>query len=541
MSTFDHEDISQTGTSHSFYMPVRITGLSDETFCSERERERERTLFRILVVWDGEGSLSINDQQHEISRGSIFLCNTNIEVQLKPSSLLRGVLLEYRCLSNDGSKPSGLHYPLPLQNCPSGLLKLAYELEMVWRDPQLSEPFRAQHLFIELLAGLHQELAANEQPSTNWFTKIMNYIDNHYQEDLTREELAELAKVSPEHLSRTFRSQTGRTLTAYLTLLRIRSAQRRILTGSPDLNTLAHEVGYKEGFYLSRKFKESVGLSPTAYQRKHKRIAALNYNHTACLAALGVTPELGVYTSWLEHAMRRMKLDIGQPFNPYGQTSEGYYNEIAVTAPDVIISYNLEEQNKNLLPLAPVMELPFMTMSWREQFHMIAGIVNRQQQAAEWLKKYDKLVVRSNHRLDRMLGDRGTAIVWEIGHNKAYCFGSSFGRGCQVLYDDFGFFPPTELIEQDITASGYLEVEIESIASYPAAHIFITEMPTFPEAQQRVNRLLFSPQWLKLEAVRNNRVYLLNEPEMFFGYDPISSQAQLRELLRALMAHHKNA
>ena len=225
--------------------------------------------------------------------------------------------------------------------------------------------------------------------------------------------------------------------------------------------------------------------------------------------------------------------------NPYEQDRSAYYDSIASARPDVIISYDNSADNKSLLPLAPVLELPFMTMSWREQFSRIADIVDRRQRAEEWLAQYDELIGNFNYRLDRELGRRGTAIVWEICPNKAYCFGSSYGRGCQVLYDDMGFNPPPRLLEQDIFTRGYVEADIESIASYPADHIFITGLPSYTEGRQRIDRLFRSPGWLNLDSVRHNRVYMLDQPELFCGYDPLSSKAQLSELLQVLTSHHK--
>ncbi|BBI30949.1 hypothetical protein KCTCHS21_03480 [Cohnella abietis] len=412
---------------------------------------------------------------------------------------------------------------------------MASELESMWREPQLSEPFRVQQLFIELLTELHNEQAARKEQTLSWLDQALLYIETHYHKDLTREQLADIANISPEHFSRMFRKHTGRTFNAHLTLLRIRSAQRSILSGAPpDLNTLAQEVGYKEGSYLSRRFKELTGLSPTAYQQKTKRIVALNFNHTASLMALGIIPDLGVYTPWLENTQSSKTIHIDQKLNPYEHTPSAYYKVIAAARPDVIISYSKAKENKSLLPLAPVLELPHMTMNWREQFRLIADMVGRRHKAEDRLAEYDELLGQINQKLDHELGNRGTAIVWEIGPKSAYCFSSNYGRGCQILYDDIGFRPPSQLLDQGIAFRGYIEAEIESIASYPADHIFITDLPSYPSGQQRINRLFRSRKWANLEAVRHNRVYLLNQPEMFYGYDPISSQAQLKELLKAL-------
>lgn len=113
-----------------------------------------------------------------------------------------------------------------------------------------------------------------------------------------------------------------------------------------------------------------------------------------------------------------------------------------------------------------------MQMDWREQFRMIAGIADRQPQAEAWLRRYDQLCYEANLQLDRLLGTRGTAVIWEFGTSSAYCFSSSYGHGCQILYGDLGFQPPGVLMEHGLMNRGYLEIPAEHIADYPADHIF---------------------------------------------------------------------
>jgi len=523
-----------------FHLPTRLNRI-DEVW-STRQDEDE-SISRILFVGDGEGTLMVDHQTFMVGRGSVFLAEAALPLKLesKKQSPLRGICIEYRSFSIDGTSAYGLQYPIPLQGLTTDILRIAGELERLWREPQIGGPFRLQQLFIELLKEIYREMESRQERWDSWMERALQYIEANFEKDLTREQVAGLANVSPAHFSRAFRKHTGRTFNAYLNMLRIRSAQTRIVTGSGDLNTLAQEVGYREGLYLSRKFKEWVGVSPTMYQRMPKRIAALNPNHTAMLMALDVPPELGVYTPWLEHAWDKREKQVGAGFNPYALTPHAYHEAVAATLPDIILSYDQAEENKRLLPIAPVLQIPFKTMSWREQFRLVAGIVHRQSEAEAWLSQYDRLVEGFNDQLDQELGERGTAIVWEICERRAYCFSGSFGRGSQILYDDLGFHFPSQLLAQRIDMNGYLEAEIESMADYPADYIFITSLPTFPEGQQRVNRLFQSQKWLQLDAVRKRRVYLLNQPELFFGFDPISTNAQLHELMDVLTRDHKFA
>jgi len=522
------------------HIPVHVYKLDEEMSMGY---EGDTHAYRIVIISDGEGTLLVDEQPHKMGRGSVFLADASIPLDMETKNLfpLRGIYLTYRSLSTDGSTPIGLVYPAALHGFPADILRIASELEQCWRAPQLGGPFGVQQLFIDLLLGIYREIESRQEDRGSWMEQALRYIEANYDTDLTREQLAGMANVSPEHFSRAFRKHTGRTFNAYLNLLRIRSAQTRMLIESEDLHTVAQEVGYKEGLYLSRKFKEWVGMSPTMYQRKSKRIATLNENHTAMLMALDAVPALGVYTPWLEQACRMQDMHIGAKFNPYDHTPNSYYGAVADHGPDIIIGYHPAKENKRLLPIAPLVEIPFMTMNWREQFRLIAGMIQRESVAEDWLVRYDRLVDECNSRLDQKVGKRGTAIVWEICQRSAYCFSSSFGRGSQILYDDLGFQLPSQLLAQNIAMHGYLEAAIESIADYPADYIFITSLPSLPEGQQHANRFFQSPKWLQLDAVRHKRVYLLNQPELFFGFDPISTYAQLHELMYALTKDHKYA
>lgn len=526
--------IGITRGAHSFHIPVHMTRLEDNVDVALIHAEMA-FLPSILVITGGKGRLRLNERQYTVSRGSVVFAHFPVVLDIDAESLrqLQGILITYRSVTPDGSEPWIMKHDEPLQNCSPSILGLAIELENVWKQPRRREPFRAQQLFTQLLAALYDELSVTFQTANDWIEQVLDYMERHYYEDLTREKIAGQAGISPEHFSRVFRKHTGHTFSAYLTLLRIRAAQQRLLSCTPKLDSLAHEVGYREGTYLSRKFKQLVGLSPTAYQRKHKRFVALNANHTACLLALGHTPELGVYTDWLESVndvSEKHKIDV------YGKSLSSLYETVAIAQPDVIINYEAARLNKNLLSLAPVLGLPFTNMNWREQFSLIADIADRSKVAEKWLADYDEQIYSLNQQLDRICPARGTAIVWEIGENSAYCYNSSYGRGCQILYGDIRFYPPIQLIEQGIDSLGYIEAEIEEIPSYAADYIFITAMPTYSKAKKRMSRLFTSEKWRNLEAVKNKRVYLIDKSEMFFGYDPLSTQAQLRELMRVLLS-----
>lgn len=520
---------------HRFCIPLRIFGLAE--YASSRPCKAVPGRSQLLLVWGGKGHLQFYEQPHEAARGFVALGRPSSQsIVLGPQSSLQGIYIEFVQFPSDERSCDSPEFELA-QRCSTACIRLATELYAAWKEPSEQEPYRVQLLFSGLLSELHRELAVTRLPVEDWLAWAVKFVETHYREDLTREMMAERAGVSPEHFSRAFRKYTGRTFIDYLNLLRIRSAQCLVLTENCGMNALAHKVGFKDGLYLSRKFKTVVGNSPTVYRRKRKRVAALNLNHTAMLIALGQIPELGVYTSWTEKKMHARNPQSGTALNPYGHTPSSLYDAVAEARPDFIINYSSASENKKMLPLAPVIELPFRTMNWREQFRVIAEAINQRSEAERWLDCYDAQVERINKALGGNPGQRGSAIVWEIAEDRAFGCSGSYGRGAHILYDDLGFQPP----DRQWLSQGYLETTIEDLALYPADFIFITGVPACPNSRRRLRHLFRSPRWLELEAVRNKRVYLFQDPDLFCGYDPISTQAQLNLLAQRLLPGHKFA
>ena len=81
--------------------------------------------------------------------------------------------------------------------------------------------------------------------------------------DIKLSSVAKMKSVSPEHLSRTFKSCTGLGFNEYVTLLRLKKAEEMIKT-EPDktISDIAYECGFNDGNYFSYKFKKMYGISP---------------------------------------------------------------------------------------------------------------------------------------------------------------------------------------------------------------------------------------------------------------------------------------
>ena len=82
--------------------------------------------------------------------------------------------------------------------------------------------------------------------------------------DLSLSELGDQLNVSPFHLSRVFRAQTGHTLARHRIRARVRHAMERLAGGEQDLARLAADCGFADQSHLSRSIRLELPLTPAA-------------------------------------------------------------------------------------------------------------------------------------------------------------------------------------------------------------------------------------------------------------------------------------
>lgn len=99
---------------------------------------------------------------------------------------------------------------------------------------------------------------------------ITGYINNHYREDLSLSSVAEKFYISPYYLSRIFKKTTGFTFIDYLNGVRIKEAQRLLLTTRMKMTEIAESIGYKSHTHFGRVFKSTTGMSPLTYKKQGK-------------------------------------------------------------------------------------------------------------------------------------------------------------------------------------------------------------------------------------------------------------------------------
>lgn len=161
----------------------------------------------------------------------------------------------------------------------------------VVRDPETFAAFNDLHLAVEAgeptlrlqtlllicvseVAGRHCGAPPARElppPSVRRIGRVREYLDAHFAENVSLDDLGQVAGLSVFHLVRCFRDQVGLPPCQYQIHLRVRHALARLRAGVPSV-TAAYEAGFVDQSHLSRHFKRIVGITPGQFCADRKAV-----------------------------------------------------------------------------------------------------------------------------------------------------------------------------------------------------------------------------------------------------------------------------
>lgn len=275
-------------TDHTFPFFIQYGGHEEDT-----ELHRHADFSELVIVLSGNARHIVNDEESFIKKGNAFVINGSTEHAYREPNDFKICNIMYRpemlaAAGPDLRASNGFQALFVLQpiysdmrtrsdklNLPmAGIEHAAALISAMIGEYESKQQGRQTMLiarFMELVVFLcrHYDTQSREAPdSLSHLAGAVSYMEDHYLEPLSLEQIAAQSGISVRHLNRMFKAYYRTTPIAYLQNLRLERS--RILLKHSDLpiTQLSYECGFNDSNYFARQFARAYGLSPKAYRQR---------------------------------------------------------------------------------------------------------------------------------------------------------------------------------------------------------------------------------------------------------------------------------
>lgn len=237
----------------------------------------------LLFILDGEVQLTVNDLHYSLCEEDIILINRNdlhelystdatliaVQIDLERLALPDGIEnLRFDCFSQNNMNQSfqsikQLIAQMVFSNAKDNHATYSYNLSLAYAlVSQLLNHFQSAEQKNTLKTEKHLERLTN----------IMTYIKDHYQDNLTLNEVASREHLSAPYLSSFFDKYIGMNFSTYYDKLRIDYAVNDLISTDLSIEDIALKHGFSETRSFLRAFKKEYQTLPSVYRKNHKSI-----------------------------------------------------------------------------------------------------------------------------------------------------------------------------------------------------------------------------------------------------------------------------
>jgi len=352
---------------------------------------------------------------------------------------------------------------------------------------------RLQQILAMMVQLDEQANQLQHEEKTKLVQQTVQYIEQHYDEDLTVEQLANMAGMVRWQYSQKFKILTGKKPTDYLTHVRINQAKKILSNSTEPLRKIARQIGFKDEYYFSRCFHKLTGNTPREYAniqlhtpertvidsfgrkihvpKDATRIVTDGKFTLGELLVLGIPPIGAAISIMKDNVVYHNKLrnihSIGHWVDP---------DKIAQLQPELLLLsyFHPEHDLQKLDAIAPTIILN-SKFSLFERLRYIAKLFERSKAAEKWISTYENKVRLVRRQLADVYVAGETATVYLKLDTKYYVM-------CQTglaasLYESLGFRPTPQVMQLIEQGQAWIEIQQHQINHYAGERNFILASP----------------------------------------------------------------
>lgn len=229
---------------------------------------------QILYSVKGTGLITVDGKTYEVPAKSGFFLNKGVEYHYRPkgdSWIVNWVSFDYGFEEMENCLFLKERFILTAHRHTEKMDIIFKEIyNSLTRDPAYGGVKASAVLYGFLVEYNRQvaEIPEVTEKSNRVINRIVDYINEHYSEEITLEKLCEAAGgLSEQYLCRLFKQNIGMRPIEYILKKRIGIARSYLEKTDLPINDIAQLTGFNNTSYFYRNFKKFTGTSPLNYRQ----------------------------------------------------------------------------------------------------------------------------------------------------------------------------------------------------------------------------------------------------------------------------------
>lgn len=242
-------------------------------------RRHSHDFYQIWYVVDGSATYYLNHQELSLENGDLIFLRpgTLHELPVMKDGLLRYVDIKF-LIPDEQLQQACSSLPAKIKLNDDFINDYLLKCREYWYEDDRHSREISGLIFEAVLLVLlqkHQRLQQDPKPHQIWMpikknmenirgiaADIVHFIDNHYAEEFSLENLSKTLRYNKTYLCKLFRDATGMTIIDYLKYVRITHAYDLLCYTKNSVSCISQIVGFSSPHYFTRVFKKVCKISP---------------------------------------------------------------------------------------------------------------------------------------------------------------------------------------------------------------------------------------------------------------------------------------
>lgn len=187
--------------------------------------------------------------------------------------------------------------------------------------------------------------------------------------------------------------------------------------------------------------------------------------------------------------------------------------------PDLIIALSDIKNIDKFKQIAPTVTYTYGKVDFFTQQLEVGKLLNKEKEAQAWVDDFKARSTKIGEEIKAKIGANATVSVIETFNKQLYVYGDNFGRGTEILYQQFKLGMPPKVKEMT-QKDGFFAVSTEVLKDYTGDYVI------FSKDADEDNSFQDTETYKNIPAVKNNHVFEANAKTFYFN-DPLSMEYQL--------------